>query len=100
MPDTPNWWQTDPVVAKAPPSADGWWHSDPVVSKPSPITTSGLVRAAAEGIPVVGGLLNKANAATYAGLAPLFPGDETVSHASSFGERYRENLSREEARSS
>jgi hypothetical protein len=67
--------------------------------KASPITTGGLVRAAAEGIPVVGGLLNKANAATYAGLAPLAPGDETVSHAPSFGERYRANLAREEAKS-
>lgn len=68
-------------------------------SKSSPVTADKLARAAAEGVPVVGGLLNKANAATYAGLAPLFPGDTTVSHAPSFGERYSENLKRENEKS-
>ncbi len=65
---------------------------------PAPITPDNLARATAEGIPIVGGLLNKANAGTYAGLAPLFPSDTTISHARTFAERYAENLAHENAR--
>jgi len=63
-----------------------------------PIGASDLVRAAGRGVPIIGGLLDKANAATYAALAPLAPGDTTVSHAPSFSERYGENLEKEKAK--
>lgn len=73
------------------------------VAKPAPITAENVVRSVGRGIPVVGGLLDKANAATYAGLTPAYEallpgvaaGDTTISHKPSFGERYTENLARE-----
>lgn len=76
-------------------------HYNP--GKPSPISADNLVRAAGRGVPILGGLLDKANAATYAALQPAYAsiapetekGDTTISHAPSFGERYTENLGRE-----
>lgn len=62
------------------------------------VSADNLVRAGARGVPIVGGLLDKANAATYAALAPVFPSDKTVSQAGSFGDRYSENLAREKAK--
>lgn len=61
----------------------------------SELSTDNVVRQVATGVPIVGGLLNKANAATYAALSPLFPSDSTVSQAPNWGERYAENLERE-----
>lgn len=66
-----------------------------------------LVRSAAEGVPVVGGLLNKANAATAAAVAPAVEpfmadspenitrdqqGQSTGGYFGGFGERYRRAL--------
>lgn len=73
------------------------------VAKPAPITAENVVRSVGRGIPVVGGLLDKANAATYAALTPAYEsllpsvakGDTTISHKPSFSERYTENLARE-----
>lgn len=65
-----------------------------------PVGVGDMAREFAEGVPIIGGLLNKANAATYAAAAPLAPGDSTVSHADTFGKRYDENLERENKRDS
>lgn len=72
--------------------------TQPAKADASPIRLTDVVRSAARGMPVVGGLIDKANAATYAALSPLVPGDDTVSQAPNFGERYTENLDREKAR--
>lgn len=63
-----------------------------------PVGVGDLAREFAEGVPIIGGLLNKANAATYAAVAPLAPGDTTVSHADTWRKRYDENLERENKR--
>lgn len=61
---------------------------------PSPSLASGLARSFAEGVPVLGGLLNKADAATNAALAPvlnpLFPKDQQLQ--GDFGQRYHSAL--------
>lgn len=59
------------------------------------ITPTNVVRSMARGVPIIGGLADKANAATYAALSPLLPGDTTVSQAPSFSERYAANLEKE-----
>lgn len=64
-------------------------------AKASPITTGGLLRAAAEGVPVAGGFVNKGIAAAKAAL----PGTLGGSQASTFGERYAADLPEEEAAS-
>jgi len=63
---------------------------------PEPITTNKVIRSAATGVPILGGLLNKANAATNAALAPivepfLAKGPETLDQPT-FGERYAKSL--------
>lgn len=68
---------------------------------PAPTGEMGIdnsVRQVGKGVPVIGGLLDKANAATYAAVSPLFPSDSTVSQAPSWSERYSENLGREKAK--
>lgn len=59
-----------------------------------PVTANNVVRSAATGVPVVGGLLNKADAATNAALSyvlnPLF--DEKDQLKGSLGERYAQSL--------
>ena len=66
--------------------------------KPSgeaPGMVEGLTRAAARGVPIVGGLLNKANAATNAALAPVFnPMFDQKDQLSepTFGGRYEHSL--------
>lgn len=61
----------------------------------SSISTNNLVRSAATGIPILGGLANKANAAINAGLAPalnpLFAEKDQLK-GGTFGERYSESL--------
>ena len=64
----------------------------------SPIGVTDMVRSAARGIPILGALPDKLNAATYAVAAPFFPSDDAVSHAPTFGERYSANLGREAAK--
>lgn len=64
-------------------------------ASPSPIGVNDAVRATATGIPIIGGLLNAADAATDAALAPLFnrfydPQDQL--QGESFGERYTNAL--------
>lgn len=60
-----------------------------------PSMVSGMARGAARGVPIVGGLLNKANAATNAALAPvlnpLFDKDQQLPEET-FGERYQHSL--------
>jgi hypothetical protein len=60
-----------------------------------PVTTNKVVRAAATGVPIIGGLLNKADAATNAALAPilnpLFDEKDQLSEPT-FGERYAHSL--------
>ncbi len=63
--------------------------------KPSPITTGGLLRAAAEGVPIAGGFVNKGIAAAKAGVPSMLGG----STAPTFGERYAADLPVEEAAS-
>lgn len=62
---------------------------------PSALNPDSIVRQVAKGVPIIGELANKANAATYAALSPIVPGDTTVSQAPNFGERYSENLKRQ-----
>lgn len=61
----------------------------------APGMVEGVGRAAARGVPIVGGLLNKANAATNAALAPvlnpLFDQKDQLQEKS-FGERYEHSL--------
>jgi hypothetical protein len=60
-----------------------------------PVTTNKVVRAAAEGVPIIGGVLNQLDAATNAALAPvlnpLFDEKDQLKGAT-FAERRRESL--------
>lgn len=67
----------------------------PISDPPSALNPDSIVRQVAKGVPILGELANKANAATYAAVSPLVPGDTTVSQAPSFGERYSENIARQ-----
>ncbi|EJN10471.1 hypothetical protein PMI42_06247 [Bradyrhizobium sp. YR681] len=71
-------------------------------SKPAPGMIEGVTRAAARGIPIVGGMLNKANAATNAALAPvidpLLPDSMEKLPEKSFGERYQHALDIQEGK--
>jgi hypothetical protein len=61
----------------------------------TPSMVEGVARAAARGVPVVGGLLNKANAATNAALAPVLNplfDEKNQLPEGSFGERYAHSL--------
>ena len=59
-----------------------------------PTTVNNVVRSAATGVPIIGGLLNKADAATNAGLSyalnPLF--DDKDQLTGSIGDRYAKSL--------
>lgn len=57
-------WDQFPAVQKAAPSE---WDAFPVAP---PVTANNVVRAAASGVPIIGGVLNKLDAATNAALAP------------------------------
>lgn len=64
--------------------------------KAEPVGVNDVVRSAASGVPIIGGLLNKANAATNAALAPaiepfLTKGPDTLDQPT-FGERYQKSL--------
>lgn len=71
----------------------------------APITANDVVRSTAEGVPVVGGILNKLNAVTNAALAPavepfLTPSADDISRqGEGFGERYRKSLAIQEGKS-
>ena len=62
---------------------------------PAPSMLNGIVRAAADGVPIIGGLLNKADAATNAALAPalnrFFPEKDQLK-GETFGDRYKNAL--------
>src|SRR5471032_3078221 len=64
-----------------------------------PVSTNDVVRSAATGVPIIGGLLNKADAATNAALAPvlnpLFE-EKNQLQGDNFGERYRKSLAMQE----
>ena len=62
---------------------------------PTPIGLNDAVRSVATGVPVIGGLLNKANAATNALVAPLVNpllSDENRLKGDTYGERYANSL--------
>lgn len=70
--------------------------------KAAPVGATDVVRSAATGVPVVGGVLNKMNAATNAALAPviepfLSKGPDTLDQPT-FGERYSKSLELQNAR--
>jgi hypothetical protein len=68
----------------------------------APVSANNVVRSAAEGVPIVGGLLNKANAATNAALAPVLNplfADKDQLKEPSFGERYTHSLKDQEGMS-
>ncbi|WP_426418199.1 hypothetical protein [Bradyrhizobium genosp. A] len=61
----------------------------------APVTANSVVRSAATGVPIVGGLMNKLNAASNAALAPMLnrffaPEDQLAEPA--FSERYAHSL--------
>lgn len=64
-----------------------------------PVTTNDVARSASTGVPIIGGLLNKADAATNAALAPilnpLFDPKDQLPEAT-FGERYAHSLKDQE----
>lgn len=70
----------------------------PAKDTKAPSYAMGLARSFSEGVPVVGGLLNKASAATNATLAPalnpLFADDEKLT--GTWDERYRKSLAEQE----
>jgi hypothetical protein len=71
----------------------------PAAVKASPIGVNDSVRALATGVPVVGGLLNKANAATNALVAPLINpllSDENKLQGDTYAERYANSLAQQE----
>lgn len=86
-------WDAFPTVT-AQPAASGW-DAFPVAS---PSIANGVVRAAATGVPVVGGLLNKAEAGTNAVLSyalnPLF--DKKDQLTGSLSDRYAQSLADQE----
>ncbi|MGJ4997312.1 hypothetical protein ACQR0Z_23010 [Bradyrhizobium sp. HKCCYLS3077] len=62
---------------------------------PAPVATNNLVRSAATGVPIIGGALNKLDAATNATLAPLlnrFFAPEDRLQEPTFSERYAHSL--------
>jgi hypothetical protein len=65
------------------------------VAPVAPVTTNNVVRSAATGVPILGGLMNKLDAATNAALAPalnrFFAPDDQLSEPT-FGERYAHSL--------
>jgi Cell Wall Hydrolase len=69
------------------------------IRKDEPIGVNDAVRSFATGVPIVGGLLNKANAATNALIAPvlnpLFSKDQQL-QGDTYGERYKNSLAQQE----
>ena len=59
-------WDQFPEAVKAPAASE--WDAFPVAH---PVTANKVVRSAASGVPVIGGVLNKLDAATNAALAPV-----------------------------
>jgi hypothetical protein len=60
----------------------------------APVSVNSVGRSFATGVPIIGGLLNKADAATNAALAPVLNPlfDEKDQLKGSFGERYAKSL--------
>jgi len=70
------------------------------LAPPEPVSVNNVARSFATGVPVVGGLLNKANAATNAALAPVLNplfDKENQLQGESFGERYANSLEMQNA---
>lgn len=95
-----NFWEGDTVVA---PKGGNFWDSDPVAAAPDPVTVNKVARSAATGVPVVGGLLNKLDAATNATLAPvvepfLTPSDQDISRkGETWSQRYAKSKAMQDA---
>lgn len=86
-------WDADPIVVKA-----GAWDNDPIATPAAPTNTAvnatNVARSFSRGVPVIGGLLDEANAATNAALDPAAHavfGTPQIPGAS-FGERYTNEL--------
>jgi len=96
-----NFWEGDTVVAA--PKGGNFWDSDPVTAAPDPVTVNKVARSAASGVPIVGGLLNKLDAATNATLAPvvepfLTPSKEDISrHGETWSQRYAKSKAMQDA---
>lgn len=78
------------------PAAPAGRAAAPASGEAEPVTLNKVVRAAATGVPIIGGALNKLNAATNATLAPvvepfLAPGPETLDQPT-WGARYDKSL--------
>jgi hypothetical protein len=90
-------WDAMPEARKgssAPASSE--WDAFPVAP---PVRANDVVRAAASGVPIVGGLINKANAATNAALAPVLNSlfdDKDQLKEKTFAERYAHSLKDQE----
>ncbi|AVA22463.1 hypothetical protein [Rhizobium sp. NXC24] len=70
-----NPWDNDPIVkpAAATAATAAPWANDPIVanSQSGNLSTDNAVRAVATGVPIIGGALNRIDAATNAMLAPI-----------------------------
>jgi hypothetical protein len=98
MPDfDPDAYLANSVNASAKPAfdPDAYLAGDKV----APVSANNVVRQAATGVPIIGGLLNKANAATNAALAPvlnpLFNQKDQLSEPT-YAERYAHSLKDQE----
>jgi hypothetical protein len=94
-----NPWDNDPIVAAQPAAAPANpWDNDPVVlqRQDGSISADNAARSVATGVPIVGGLLNRIDAATNAALAPyvdpLLPDSYQKLPGKSFGDRYQQAL--------
>jgi hypothetical protein len=75
----------------------------PAVPSAEPISATNLARSAARGVPIAGGLVDKAEAATEAALAPavepfLTPGPNSLMPSGGFGARYAKALALQQAK--
>ncbi|WP_247886324.1 hypothetical protein [Brucella intermedia] len=102
-----NWWESAPLVEqpKEGPSAN-WWDAIPLANgqtgENAPVLQDGslnvdnTVRALGTGVPILGGLLNKMDAATNATLAPLIdpllPDSFQKLPGDSWDERYKQAM--------
>ncbi|MGY4237301.1 hypothetical protein ACVIIW_006248 [Bradyrhizobium sp. USDA 4449] len=90
-------WEAFPRASSYGASSD-WEQFPRVDKKPEPISANNVVRSAATGVPVVGGVLNKLNAASNATLAPvlnpLFKDEDQLK--GDWSQRYADSLAQQE----
>jgi hypothetical protein len=85
-------WENDPIV-------DSSGNDNDASNAAAPSIVNGLGRSFASGVPIIGGLLDKADAATNAALAPvlnpIFSPEDRLS-GDTFGERYANALAQQQ----